>query len=143
MAEFESLPDEDRIRRDYVGAVIGAMTALGDTKPAKIDGQVTITTMHGAKGLSAEVVIVLQAEDEVIPGIDVSALEEDEARRLLYVSLTRAKERLVVTACLRRTGNQRFVGPRAITSRNLTRFLQDLGLRSQTVDQYLDRASFN
>ena len=141
-AELEGLPDEDRLRRDYVGAVIGAMTSLGDTKPAKVDGQVTITTMHGAKGLSAEVVIVLQAEDEVIPGRDTSALEEDEARRLLYVSLTRAKQRLVVTACLRRTGNQRFVGPQAITARNLTRFLQDLGLQSQTVDQYLESAAF-
>jgi DNA helicase II / ATP-dependent DNA helicase PcrA len=141
LAEFEGLPQEERAERDYIGAVIGAMTSLSDTKPAKIEGNVTITTMHGAKGLSSELVIVLQAEDEIIPG-EVSALDEDEARRLLYVSLTRAKERLIITACERRTGNQRFVGTKAITNRSLTRFLQDYGLRIESVAEYFSRAAF-
>jgi DNA helicase-2/ATP-dependent DNA helicase PcrA len=142
LAEFDGLPQGNTMERDYVGAVMGAMTSLGDTKPAKIDGHVTITTMHSAKGLSSELVIVLQAEDEVIPG-DVSALEEDEARRLLYVSLTRAKQRLVITACECRTGNQQYVGSRRIIARNLTRFLQDYGLSVESVPEYFETAEFH
>ena len=118
------------------------MTALGDTKPAKVPGSVTVTTNHGVKGLSSELVIVLQAEDEVIPG-DVSALEEDEARRLLYVSLTRTKQRLIVTACERRTGNQRFVGNDEVVVRTLTRFLQDYRLEADTVSTYFETAEFS
>ena len=121
---------------DFVSAVVGAMTLVGDTRPPRVVGSVTLTTMHGAKGLSSDVVIVLQAEDEVIPGEAIGP-DEDEARRLLYVSLTRAKRRLVVTACTRRTGNHRFVGATEATTRNLTRFLRDYGLSAQSVDDYL------
>jgi len=141
MAEFEQNDDEESPRSDFLAAVIGAMTSVGDTRPSRVEGSVTITTMHGAKGLSADVVVVLQAEDEVIPGQDVGQAE-DEARRLLYVSLTRAKRRLVLTACTRRTGNQRFVGPLQVTNRSLSRFLIDYGLNVETVNQYFERGAF-
>ena len=59
--------------------------------------------MHGAKGLDADVVIVLQAEDEMFPG-PADEIEANELRRLLYVSLTRALRRLFVSACASRTG---------------------------------------
>jgi superfamily I DNA/RNA helicase len=141
VAEFENTVGLTNSERDFLSALAGAMTSVGDTRPAHVEGQVTITTMHGAKGLSAEVVVVLQAEDEIIPG-GASGPELDEARRLLYVSLTRAKQSLIVTACRRRTGNQRFVGQTEITRRNLTRFLVDYGLSGETVEAYFSSAAF-
>ena len=92
--------------------------------------------MHGAKGLSSEVVVVLQAEDEVIPGVAATADELNEARRLLYVSLTRAKQRLIVTACTRRNGNQAFAGNQLRPRRSLTRFLADYQLNAEGVGEY-------
>ncbi|HSO50355.1 MAG TPA: UvrD-helicase domain-containing protein [Acidimicrobiia bacterium] len=107
-----------------------------DEYQPRLEGRVTFTTMHGAKGLTADTVIVLQAEDEVIPG-DGTGAYLDEARRLLYVSLTRARKKLVIGACRRRIGPQRFVGEQEIEKRQLTRFLADYGLMAQTIEQYL------
>jgi DNA helicase II / ATP-dependent DNA helicase PcrA len=121
---------------DYVAALLEAMSNLSDAAPPRLEGRVTFTTMHGAKGLTANTVFVLQAEDEVIPGVATGAYL-DEARRLLYVSLTRARKKLVIGACRRRTGPQRFVGQQEIEKRQLTRFLADYGLVAQTMEQYL------
>jgi superfamily I DNA/RNA helicase len=89
------------------------------------EGKVNILTMHKAKGLTAEAVIVVAAEDEYIPGRAVGDDIDDE-RRLLYVSLTRAKHHLFVTYCDRRTGRQRHTGrDGGRTARSLTRFLRD------------------
>jgi DNA helicase-2/ATP-dependent DNA helicase PcrA len=121
---------------DYVAALLEAMSHLSEAAPPRLEGRVTFTTMHGAKGLTADCVIVLQAEDEVIPG-DATGAYLDEARRLLYVSLTRARKKLVIGACTRRVGPQRFVGQQEIEKRQLTRFLADYGLAAQTIEQYL------
>jgi DNA helicase-2/ATP-dependent DNA helicase PcrA len=68
-------------------------------------------------------VIVAATEDEYIPGRATGRAVEDE-RRLLYVSLTRAKEFLFVTYCTRRTGEQRYAGRTSgETARQLTQFL--------------------
>jgi DNA helicase-2/ATP-dependent DNA helicase PcrA len=89
------------------------------------EGCVNLLTMHKAKGLTAKAVIVAAVEDQYIPGrADGDAV--DDERRLLYVSLTRAKHYLFMTYCDRRTGSQRYTGrdsgkPR----RSLSRFLVD------------------
>lgn len=121
---------------DYVSALVEAMGSLSDVMPARMPGKVTFTTMHGAKGLTADVVYVLQVEDEVIPGEAVGH-EFDESRRLLYVSLTRARKKLVVCACSYRTGPQRFSGGSESERRHLSRFIRDYGLNAQTIAQYI------
>lgn len=70
------------------------------------DDFVRLTTMHNAKGLEFTNVFAVGLEDELIPhrmSMDTpSGLEEE--RRLLYVALTRAKDRLFLSyARLRRT----------------------------------------
>ena len=88
-------------------------------------GKVNILTMHRAKGLTAEAVIIAAAEDEYIPGYAQGGGIDDE-RRLLYVSLTRAKHQLFVTYCNKRTGQQSHTGRTSgKTVRQLTRFLTD------------------
>jgi ATP-dependent DNA helicase UvrD/PcrA len=79
--------------------------------------------MHQAKGLSADAVFVVAAEDEYIPGRAAGDALGDE-RRLLYVSATRARHYLYFTHCRRRLGAQthsaRTAGNQA---RTLTSFL--------------------
>jgi superfamily I DNA/RNA helicase len=64
--------------------------------------RVRIMTLHGAKGLEADVVIVAGTADEIIPGYlseepGEAEKEREERRRLLYVSVTRAKRQLVIS----------------------------------------------
>lgn len=77
----------------------------GDTQ----DAAVTMMTIHGAKGLEFDQVFVVGMEDELFPNIrDKSDPEElAEERRLAYVAITRAKQRLYLTnARQRRTYGQ-------------------------------------
>jgi len=68
-------------------------------------GEVNLMTIHAAKGLEFDVVFIAGCEDGVIP--HARSLEEgegniEEERRLFYVAVTRARRRLLVSACLRR-----------------------------------------
>ena len=135
-AEIERHAADDLEGMTFAQAMAASMSKVADTLPPSFPGYVTITTMHGAKGLSADLVFVLQAEDEALPG-DAVGIAYDEARRLLYVSLTRARKKLFIGACDRRIGPQRFIGAAERVRRSLTRFLLDYGLVAETVDQYL------
>lgn len=58
---------------------------------------ITIATMHSAKGLEFQVVFIADANEGITPH-KKAVLEEDleEERRLFYVAVTRAKERLYI-----------------------------------------------
>jgi DNA helicase-2/ATP-dependent DNA helicase PcrA len=129
-------PSSDPRQRDFLAELLAAMTRLGETLPTHLPDHVTFTTMHGAKGLSADIVFVLQIEEEMIPG-DATGIQLDEARRLLYVSLTRARKKLVIGACQQRTGPQRFAGSKEVVNRSLSSFVRDYGLVAETVGDYL------
>ena len=78
-----------------------ALVADSDQVPAEGErgGQVTLMTVHTAKGLEFPVVFVTGMEDGTFPHQrslgDESELEEE--RRLAYVAITRARERLCLT----------------------------------------------
>ncbi|MPZ60399.1 MAG: DNA helicase PcrA [Propionibacteriales bacterium] len=69
------------------------------------DGVVTLMTLHTAKGLEFPVVFLTGMEDGVFPHMrslgDTKELEEE--RRLAYVGLTRARERLYVSRAVARS----------------------------------------
>ena len=87
--------------------------------------KVNILTMHRAKGLTAEAVIVAAVEDQYIPG-RAQGDEIGDERRLLYVSLTRARHHLFITYCDKRTHRQRHTGRNGgSVYRSLSQFLTD------------------
>jgi DNA helicase-2/ATP-dependent DNA helicase PcrA len=86
-------------------ARLGELVALSteaDFWDARAD-RVSLLTMHAAKGLEFPVVFVTGVEDGIVPfswGDDASST--DEERRLFYVGMTRAQERLILTRAAQR-----------------------------------------
>jgi len=72
-------------------------------------GKVNLMTIHAAKGLEFPVVFIAGAEKGIIPH-ERSIVEEgdeeggsiEEERRLFYVAITRAREKLYITSCRKR-----------------------------------------
>jgi len=105
-----------------------ALVTNADT--VKSDDAVTLMTVHGAKGLEYRGVLIVGLEDELFPSKGMRARDEDdsgeeaenleEERRLAYVAITRAREKLVLTYAAQRTlyGQTRYNRP--------SRFLRDL-----------------
>jgi len=90
-----------------------------DDGEADTDGKVSLMTIHSAKGLEFPVVFIAGAEDGLIPhkkaidednetasgftGQSFNGLEAfEEERRLFYVAITRAQEKLYISACKNR-----------------------------------------
>jgi DNA helicase-2/ATP-dependent DNA helicase PcrA len=68
-------------------------------------GKVNLMTIHAAKGLEFNITFLAGVEDEIIPHArsvaeDPKNLEEE--RRLFYVAITRAREKLFISVCRRR-----------------------------------------
>jgi DNA helicase-2/ATP-dependent DNA helicase PcrA len=65
---------------------------------ASDDGQVTLMTIHNAKGLEFRVVFLIGMEEGIFPhSRSIEDNEVEEERRLAYVGMTRAMERLTLT----------------------------------------------
>jgi len=62
------------------------------------EGVVTLMTLHNAKGLEYDVVLMIGCEDGVFPhSRSIEAGDVEEERRLCYVGMTRARKRLTIT----------------------------------------------
>ena len=58
--------------------------------------RVRIMTLHSAKGLEGDAIVLAGVADQMIPG-DASGTDRAEQRRLLYVAIARARQELVVS----------------------------------------------
>jgi DNA helicase-2/ATP-dependent DNA helicase PcrA len=70
----------------------------------KEDARVWLMSMHAAKGLEFPIVIVAGLEEGLFPHSRALQNEDDieEERRICYVCITRARERLILTSAARR-----------------------------------------
>ena len=83
---------------------------------------VTLITLHNTKGLEFDRVIITGLEEGIFPHESSGGSPEDleEERRIFYVGITRARERLVMTWCL----NRRIFG--RTTGMSPSRFLDEV-----------------
>ena len=108
LQEFAGVAAELLAREPEAGleAFLEQLSLLGEQDEyEEDDSQVTLMTLHIAKGLEFPVVFMVGMEDGVFPHFrsmtDAAALEEE--RRLAYVGVTRARERLYLTNAWSRT----------------------------------------
>jgi DNA helicase-2/ATP-dependent DNA helicase PcrA len=109
LAEFESVAQEFATENpegtmiDFLERI--SLVADADQIPDADGGVVTLMTLHTAKGLEFPVVFLTGMEDGVFPHMrslgDPKELEEE--RRLAYVGITRARQRLYLTRSMMRS----------------------------------------
>jgi DNA helicase-2/ATP-dependent DNA helicase PcrA len=101
--------------RDDFAAFLRLLALRQDEEDEAAADRVTLTTMHGAKGLEFPYVFVLGLEEGLVPhqrtlteratdlpltGSDGdAAVSLDEERRLFYVAVTRARQKLYMSRC--------------------------------------------
>jgi DNA helicase-2/ATP-dependent DNA helicase PcrA len=118
--------EDDAEQAGETGTLAGYLervALVADVDTMKDVPLVTLMTVHGAKGLEFRTVLLTGMEEETFPyrGLDEGHADElDEERRLAYVAVTRARERLYVTHATSRTlfGRTQYLAP--------SRFLADL-----------------
>ncbi|HLS89312.1 MAG TPA: UvrD-helicase domain-containing protein [Sphingobacteriaceae bacterium] len=125
LARVFTLQGYDDTPEDFLAAVALA----GDADTAGGEDSVSLLTMHSAKGLEFPVVFLVGLEEGLFPHArsldDGDELEEE--RRLCYVGVTRAQERLYLTSAYQRMifGEFRTGVP--------SRFLGEMGMEHMTV----------
>jgi DNA helicase-2/ATP-dependent DNA helicase PcrA len=117
-------PGEDAVPRlSTLAAFLDRVALVADTDAlTSSDGAVPLMTLHSAKGLEFPVVFLVGVEEGLFPHSrslnDPEAMEEE--RRLCYVGITRAKERLYVTY----TGLRRLYG--SVQFNAPSRFIEEI-----------------
>lgn len=102
MEQWENNPQyDDTSLYAYLNRITLLSRDLNDDEANK--GKVNLMTVHASKGLEFPVVFIAGAEEGLMP--HARAVEEggddaiEEERRLFYVAVTRAQQRLFISAC--------------------------------------------
>ena len=107
LMEFKSITAsfEERTGSVNLGDFLEEISLIADMSEHKESGnEVTLMTIHSAKGLEFDVVFLIGMEENIFPHSN-SLMEKDgieEERRLMYVGITRARELLYITNAKRR-----------------------------------------
>ncbi|MEZ0385175.1 DNA helicase PcrA [Mycobacterium sp. pW045] len=131
LAEQDSLPEEEDIPDvGVLAAFLERVSLIADTDeiPEHGAGMVTLMTLHTAKGLEFPVVFVTGWEDGMFPHMRSlgDARELSEERRLAYVGLTRARQRLYLSrAKVRSSWGQPMLNPESRFLREIPQQLID------------------
>ncbi len=121
----EDVPDTSLLA-DFLERV--SLVADADDLPEHGSGVVTLMTLHTAKGLEFPVVFVTGWEDGMFPHMRAlgDAGELSEERRLAYVGITRARQRLYLTrAKVRSSWGQPMLNPESRFLREIPQHLID------------------
>jgi DNA helicase-2/ATP-dependent DNA helicase PcrA len=89
---------------DLLTAFLDHVSLVSDLDAYQAERGVSLMTLHSAKGLEFRAVMVAGLEDGLLPHFNSQGAREnvEEERRLLYVGMTRARERLYLSCCRRR-----------------------------------------
>jgi DNA helicase-2/ATP-dependent DNA helicase PcrA len=112
-----------REARPSLGAYLRRLALVArDDDGGPPSSTVTLTTLHAAKGLEWPIVFLCGLEEDLLPhaGMQGEAQNLPEERRLAYVGITRARERLYLTRAAQRIKRGRPV------PRTPSRFLEDI-----------------
>ena len=102
--QFTEAASYNRGDSDLLTAFLDHVSLVADLDTWEAECGVSLMTLHSAKGLEFRVVVVAGLENGLLPHFNSQGAPEDieEERRLLYVGMTRARERLMLTSCRRR-----------------------------------------
>ena len=110
----EAAPSYDLYHEDAPSPIEGFLTQAtleaGDKNEGADADAVQLMTVHAAKGLEFDEVFIIGAEEGIFPHFSATRAADrraqksglEEERRLMYVAITRAKRRLVITHCRER-----------------------------------------
>ena len=105
IAQWETNPDNfgKTSLYDYLNRI--TLLSRDDMDDEGDKGKVNLMTIHASKGLEFPVVFIAGTEEGLIP--HARAIEEDEKnveeeRRLFYVAITRARDKLYISSCAKR-----------------------------------------
>jgi DNA helicase II / ATP-dependent DNA helicase PcrA len=112
---------------------------------SKDDNAVTLATIHSVKGLEFNNVFIVGLEKKIFPIMrDCEPCDMEEERRLMYVALTRAKERCFLSYCSRRFRYGRY------EDMEPSNFITEIGLTTQNLkknnensNSYYQNKNFN
>jgi len=101
--ELKSVAQEFPKLQDFIENA--ALLESTDSSEAEENRQITLMTLHAAKGLEFELVFLIGLEEGIFPHSRAFESQEglEEERRLCYVGITRAKKQLHLTYAKRRT----------------------------------------
>ena len=98
--------DPEAPRTDLLGFLNRITLITRDDLNDKEDkGSVSLMTIHASKGLEFNVVFLMGVEDKILPherSVEEGPHMIEEERRLFYVAITRAREKLFMTVCTTR-----------------------------------------
>lgn len=86
---------------DAIKSFLDSMLLRDEVDDEKDNNKVQLMTLHASKGLEFPVVILAGVEEDLLPHKNLGS-DIDEERRLFYVGLTRAKQRLILSRCRQR-----------------------------------------
>lgn len=139
LLEFKSITAEYEERTGSVnlGDFLEEIALISDVSNHTSDGnEVTLMTLHSAKGLEFKVVFLVGMEEGLFPH-NMSIMEDniEEERRLCYVGITRAKERLYLTNAKRRLlyGKEQMNIPSRFITEISDKYLEQTGLLNEPV----------
>ncbi|HHW30804.1 MAG TPA: DNA helicase PcrA [Clostridiaceae bacterium] len=141
--DFEEESEDQGLEAFLEGiSLISDIDALEENKD-----YVMLMTLHSAKGLEFPVAFIVGMEEGVFPSyrsLD-SESELEEERRLCYVGMTRAKEKLYITNTFCRTlfGNTTYNQPSRFISEIPPEFLDEVGETTRRVDKIINTSNIS
>jgi DNA helicase-2/ATP-dependent DNA helicase PcrA len=123
------------------------VTLAADVDQMKDAARLVMMTVHSAKGLEFRAVFLTGMEDEVFPykGLQPGEEEElEEERRLAYVALTRAREKLYVSHAATRMlfGQTRYNRPSRFLLHLPPQDVEQVATRQVPMSRFVDRATY-